>query len=202
MLRFALASLVLIALPGPDYLLITTNAMVHGRGAGWKTTLGGASGVIVHAAGAVLGISAVLATSVAAFTVVKVLGVASLLYLGIGILVARKHANEETSRNDMGPPARPFLQGFVSNALNPKVALFFLTFLPQFMSANGNSLFEALELSSVFAVLYVAWFGALVLVVGFVTEMLRRPAVTVWMARVSGAALITFGVRLAVSPIH
>ena len=192
--EFAIASLVLIALPGPDQALVMRNAAVRGRSAGLRTVLGGASGLSLHATAAALGVSALLATSAAAYATLKLVGIAYLLYLGVRMLrsAGHDHAGDEPSR-----AGRPFLQGFVSNALNPKVALFFLTFVPQFLPDRGSALPTALGLSAFFAVLYVAWFVGLVTAVGLVSEWLRRPRVMAWTERVTGAALLAFGARLA-----
>jgi threonine/homoserine/homoserine lactone efflux protein len=193
-IEFATASLVLIALPGPDQALVMRNAAMRGRTAGLRTVLGGASGLSLHASAAALGVSALLATSAAAYATLKLVGIAYLLYLGVRMLRSAGHgpADDEPSRG-----SRPFVQGFVSNALNPKVALFFLTFVPQFLPDSGSTLPTALGLSALFAVLYVAWFSGLVTVVRLVSGWLRRPRVTAWTERVTGAALVAFGARLA-----
>ena len=190
--EFAIASLVLIALPGPDQALIMRNALVGGRTAGLRTMVGGVSGLSLHATAAALGVSALLATSAAAYATLKLVGVAYLLYLGARMLLSVGHdeGEEETGSG------RPFVQGFVSNALNPKVALFFLTFVPQFLPHDGSTLPVALGLSAIFAAIYVAWFSGLVTVVGLVSDALRRPRVKAWIERVTGGALVAFGARL------
>jgi threonine/homoserine/homoserine lactone efflux protein len=191
---FAFASLVLIALPGPDYALITRNALVGGRSAGIRTALGGATGLTVHAAAAALGMSALLAASAAAYATLKLVGVAYLVYLGLKLLLSARSDEAEK------PPARRghwFAQGLLSSALNVKVALFFLTFLPQFLPDTGSTLPVALGLSAIFAAIYVAWFSGLVVVVGLVSGALRRPRVKAWIERVTGSALVAFGFRLA-----
>jgi threonine/homoserine/homoserine lactone efflux protein len=195
-LQFAVASLVLIALPGPDQALVLRNAAMHGRSAGLRTALGGASGLSLHASAAAFGVSALLATSAAAYATLKIVGIAYLLYLGVRMLRSAGHPADADGPRRVG---RPFVQGFVSNALNPKVALFFLTFVPQFLPDNGATLPTALGLSALFAVLYVAWFSGMVAVVGVIAGWLRRPRVTAWTERVSGAALVAFGARLAVA---
>jgi threonine/homoserine/homoserine lactone efflux protein len=196
--QFAFTSLVLIAMPGPDQALITRNAVLLGRRAGVRTMLGGATGLMLHALGAALGVSAVLAASATAFTAVKLVGMAYLVYLGVQ-LVRSGGRGEETG--DEGAQSRrgchPYLQGLSSNALNPKVALFFLTFLPQFVPADAAPLPTALALSAVFAALYLAWFSGLLALVGLVARTLRRPRAQAWMERVSGMALIGFAGRLA-----
>lgn len=194
LLQFAVASLVLIALPGPDQALIMRNALLGGRRAGVRTMLGGASGLTLHATAAAVGVSALLATSAAAYSTLKLVGVAYLLYLGVRmVLSARQPAAEEHEARR----GRPFVQGFVSNALNPKVALFFLTFVPQFLPDGGSTLPAALALSAVFAALYLAWFTGLIAVVGVASDALRRPRVKAWTERVTGGALLAFGARLA-----
>jgi threonine/homoserine/homoserine lactone efflux protein len=189
---FAFASLVLIALPGPDYALITRNALIGGRSAGIRTALGGATGLTVHAAAAALGLSALLATSAAAYATLKLVGVAYLVYLGLKLLLSARS-------DEVEKPARTghwFAQGFLSSALNVKVALFFLTFLPQFLPDTGSTLPAALGLSAIFAAIYIAWFSGLVVLVGQVSGVLRRPRVKAWIERVTGSALVAFGIRL------
>jgi threonine/homoserine/homoserine lactone efflux protein len=192
--EFAVASLVLIALPGPDQALIMRNALVGGRTAGLRTMLGGASGLTLHAAAAALGVSALLATSATAFAALKLVGIAYLLYMGVKML---RSAAQPTEAEQTDRGGRPFVQGFVSNALNPKVALFFLTFVPQFLPDSGPTFPVALALSAIFAAIYLAWFSGLVTVVGLASGALRRPRVKAWTERVAGTALVAFGVRLA-----
>lgn len=193
-LEFTLASLVLIALPGPDQALIMRNALVGGRRAGVRTMLGGASGLTLHATAAALGVSALLARSASAYATLKLVGVAYLLYLGVRMVRSARRSAEPQQASRGG---RWFAQGFVSNALNPKVALFFLTFVPQFLPDTGSTLPVALVLSAIFAGLYLAWFSSLVALVGLASSALRRPRVKAWIERVSGTAVVAFGVRLA-----
>jgi threonine/homoserine/homoserine lactone efflux protein len=193
-LEFAIASLVLIALPGPDQALIMRNALVGGRTAGVRTMLGGVTGLALHASAAALGVSALLATSATAYATLKLVGVAYLLYLGARMLLSARKPPEPEQEARGG---RPFLQGFVSNALNPKVALFFLTFVPQFLPDSGSTLPVALALSAIFAAIYLAWFTGLVRLVGLARDALRRPRVKAWIERVTGGALVAFAVRLA-----
>jgi threonine/homoserine/homoserine lactone efflux protein len=194
--EFALASLVVVALPGPDQALIMRNALVGGRSAGVRTMLGGASGLTVHATAAALGVSALLATSATAYATLKLVGVAYLVYLGVRMLVSARRPSEPDQASTGG---RWFAQGFVSNALNPKVALFFLTFVPQFLPDRGSTLPAALALSAIFAAIYLAWFSGLVALVGLASGALRRPRVKAAIERVTGGALVAFGVRLAVA---
>src|SRR5919108_849239 len=109
-IQFAIASLVLIALAGPDQALITRNALVGGRSAGVRTMLGGASGLTLHAGAAALGVSALLATSAAAYSTLKLVGIAYLIYLALKMLLSARKPGEPEHEARGG---RPFVQGFV-----------------------------------------------------------------------------------------
>lgn len=202
MMTFAIAALVLIMIPGPDQVLITRNALAGGRWGGLLTLVGGALGITVHASAAALGLSALMLASTTAFTVLKVVGVAYLLWLGLQTLRAARRSRQEPAAEDaVAVPRRRWAylrQGFLSNALNPKVALFFITFLPQFLPADsGSPRAEALLLSAIFAALYVAWFSAYVVAVDRLGRWLRRPTVKARIELFTGLALVTFAARLA-----
>src|SRR5687768_8621172 len=142
LLTFALAALVLIMIPGPDQALITRSALVGGRTAGLLTMLGGVLGLAVHATAAAVGLSALLLASAKAFTALKIVGAAYLLWMGVQTLRAAARSRR-TPAEAAVPRGRPraascMRQGFLSNALNPKVALFFVTFLPQFLSTEAT----------------------------------------------------------------
>jgi threonine/homoserine/homoserine lactone efflux protein len=202
MTTFALAALVLIVIPGPDQALITRGALTGGRAGGLLTMVGGVLGLAVHASAAAFGLSALLLASATAFTVMKVMGAIYLLWLGIQTLRAAVRSRHEASGGSaMAAPRRRrayLRQGFLSNALNPKVALFFVTFLPQFLATDGPAPWaQALLLSAIFAVLYLSWFTLYVLVVEKVGRLLQRPRVKATIERVTGLLLVGLAVRLA-----
>ncbi|MGN9836997.1 LysE family translocator [Nonomuraea sp. H19] len=130
---FCVATLGLLVVPGPAVLYIVTRSVSQGRSAGLISVLGVHAGSLVHVAAAALGISALLAASATAFTVVKWVGVAYLIWLGVRKLLKRGGA-EETMELQVQSKRRLFWEGFVVNVLNPKTAIFFLAFLPQFVS--------------------------------------------------------------------
>jgi len=197
MWTFVAAALVLVMIPGPDQALITRNALVGGRRAGLLTMLGGASGISVHASAASLGVSALLLASATAFTVLKIAGTAYLIWMAVQTLrTARRAATEGAEPGRQRSALRYVRQGFLSNSLNPKVALFFVTFLPQFMDPHSGPLRQGLVLSGVFAVLYVSWFSLYVLTVDLFGALLRRPRVRAGIQRVTGLLLLGFAVRL------
>jgi threonine/homoserine/homoserine lactone efflux protein len=202
MTTFAIAALVVVMMPGPDQALITGNAMRGGRRGGLLTMVGGVFGVGVHAGAAAVGLSALLLASATAFTALKIVGAVYLLWLAVQMLLSARRTRRTPEVDEVaGVPLRwaSYLrQGFLSNALNPKVALFFVTFLPQFLSVDsGSPRAEALLLSGIFAVLYVAWFGLYVAVVDRLGRWLRRPRVKAHIERFTGLVLATVAVRLA-----
>jgi threonine/homoserine/homoserine lactone efflux protein len=134
---FIISGLLLNIMPGPDNLLIMTRSATQGWRAGSAAALGIGTGTMVHVLAAALGLSAVLSTSAAAFTVVKWVGAAYIVYMGIGMLRAKLRNEERTGELAALQPLawrKIFFQGFLTNVLNPKVALFFLAFVPQFIS--------------------------------------------------------------------
>lgn len=146
---FALAAVALLLIPGPAVLYVVNRSVADGRRVGLSAVAGVELGNLVHVVFAALGLSAVLATSAAAFNTVKWLGVAYLVYVGIRTLI-RKPEAIDADQPGMSPH-RAFVQGIVVNILNPKVALFFLSFLPQFIHpADGHAGTQALVLGLVF----------------------------------------------------
>ncbi len=202
MTTFSIAALLLIMLPGPDQALITRNALVGGRRGGLLTMVGGVRGVTVHAAAAALGRSALLLASATAFTVLKIVGAVYLLWLAAQMLWSSMRSRHVPAPDGTGAvPARRsayLRQGFLSNALNPKVALFFVTFLPQFLAADsGSPRAEALLLSGIFFVLYLAWFGLYIAAVDRLGRWLQRPRVRARIEQATALVLVTVAVRLA-----
>jgi len=196
-LAFTGIAVLLTILPGADMALVAKVTLLDGRRAAFFTSLGICAGLPVHATASALGLSLILATSAEAFTVVKFAGAAYLAYLGIRTIrdslrpAAEAAIHGGRARNAGGA----FAQGWLSNVLNPKVALFYLTFLPQFISPGDNVLAKSLLLAGIHAVLGLAWLPLYAYAIdrlGAVMRGARR-----WLERISGAALIGLGVRLA-----
>jgi len=137
LIGFVAAALVVLVTPGPGVLYVVARSLSQGQRAGIISVLGLSSGALVHVAAATLGLSAILLTSAAAFTIVKLLGAGYLIYLGIRTLLTRA----ALSNADTTPPrslSRLFVDGFVISVLNPKIAVFFLAFLPQFVQPDAG----------------------------------------------------------------
>src|SRR5947207_5780949 len=170
---FAAASLALLVVPGPAVLYVVTRSVAQGRRAGLVSVLGVHAGSVVHVAAAALGLSALLASSATAFGVVKVLGAGYLIWLGARKLLRR----EDVTVEDVAPVSqrRLFTQGIVVNVLNPKTAIFFLAFLPQFVNpARGPVAPQILVFGVSFIVLGMLSDGAYALLAGALAGRLRR----------------------------
>lgn len=192
-----LAVLALLTIsPGADMALVAKITLERGRRAALLATAGICSGLLVHATASALGLSVILATSAEAFTIVKLAGAAYLTYLGAQALRSsfRDHAAELRSPRR---GANPFVQGIFSNVLNPKVAVFYLTFLPQFMSPGDNVLVRSLGFAFAHGVMGIVWLTAYAYVVWRVSAAARRTGVRRWLERVTGGVLIALGARLA-----
>lgn len=196
---FVASGVLLNLTPGADTLYIVTRSTTMNARAGAVAALGIAAGCCVHIVVAALGLSALLATSAAAFTAVKLAGAAYLIYMGISLWRAGRSLPAPVARPM--PPAslrRVFVQGMLTNVLNPKVALFFLAFLPQFVDPDAAGRLSAfLLLGTAFNTtglawnLFVAWSSA------GIGALLRRPLRV--LHRVAGAVFVALGVRLGLS---
>jgi len=196
---FVVASVVLVLIPGPDMACILGRTVAQGRRAGIITALGVNAGAYVHLLAAVTGLSAILMTSAAAFTVVKVLGAAYLVWLGVQTLLsARKRDVSPVGLTGVSMRAA-FWQGFLSDALNPKVAIFYLAFLPQFVDPGGPSpLLQLLVLGLTTNMIALPINTLLVLASSAVTKTLRPSARTsALLKKALGLTFVGLGARLA-----
>lgn len=211
LLFFIAAGLLLNLTPGPDVLYIVTHALRSGARAGMVAALGITAGCFVHIFAAAVGVSALMAASATAFTVLKWAGAAYLVYVGLRMLMARAPAAGEPSAMNLVAEGqdpvqaaalkRVFFQGFWTNALNPKVALFFLAFVPQFITPdieNKPLAFLLLGLLFNFNGLWVNFGWALA-----AAWMAKRLGAVQrgmhWLERVAGAMFVGFGIKLALS---
>lgn len=195
---FLAASIALITTPGQDFILVMSRSVTQGQAAGVITALGISVGLMVHTLLATLGLGVILKTSEWLFFAVKIAGAAYLIYLGIQSLRSAKHSLALVG-GEHRSLRRLFLHGAISNVANPKIAIFYLAFLPQFVSAEATRPAAALfVLGLTFAVLTFVIKGPLALVAGRLASWLRsHPAVLAGMYRASGLVLISLGIRLA-----
>jgi len=199
---FMVAVLLLNATPGPDTAYIVGRSVGQGRSAGLVSALGISSGCCVHSLACAFGLTALLAASAAAFTVIKLVGAIYLIYLGVMLLLKRPAAD----LLDEAPPQVAtrslralFLQGFWTNVLNPKVVLFFVSFFPQFVSAGSeHKTLAFLVLGGVFVVMSTIWNSGVAWLAGTVTRRMgNNPSLRRWLDRVIGSAFVGLGIKLA-----
>lgn len=193
----AAAALITLA-PGPDNLMVLSLSLARGRRQGIAFGLGCATGCLSHTALAALGVSALIAASPWAFLAFKIAGGVYLAWLGVQVL---RHAGNEAAAPTAAAPgdARAlFLRGVLANAINPKVILFFLAFLPQFVvTARGDVALQTLALGLIFTVQGAILFGLLGLFAGHLGQSLaRNPAIKLWLDRIAGITFIGLGARL------
>lgn len=197
----AAATLITIS-PGPDNLMVLSIGMSRGRSQGTVFGLGCALGCLSHTALAALGISALIAASPLAFSALKIAGGLYLIYLGVGAIRSRGMINTAGGATLADQKLMTlFTRGLIANSINPKVVLFFLSFLPQFViQANGNIAWQTAELGLVFTAQGVVLFGLLGYFSGAVGAWLnRRPRAGLWMDRIAGTIFIGLGLRLVLA---
>ena len=196
---FITVSWALIVAPGPDMLYVISRGMTHGRRAGIVSAVGVICGILVHTIAAALGLTLIFQTSALAFLIVKYLGAVYLIYLGIKSWREKNIFSLQTS--SPATSNQLFWQGVLSNVLNPKIAIFFLAFLPQFIDReSGQVTLQLMTLGLTFAFLGLCF----LLVIGYFSGTIgswfnRRPQYSQWFQRLSGSILIGLGLRLALS---
>ncbi|MFG2508492.1 LysE family translocator [Streptomyces rubiginosohelvolus] len=203
----------MVALPGADFTVVVRNALAS-RTAGLASALGVAGGLLVHTALAVAGLAAVLVTMPVLFRTVQLLGGAYVLYLGLSALYAiRRRPAQDRSGTSSGVPedvperpaprefGRALRQGFLTNALNPKAPVLFLSLLPQFVPDGSPPLPRTLLLAALVVVLALIWFPAVALLVDRLGRWLRRPRTARAIEGGSGVALTGLGLALVTGPL-
>ena len=200
-LTFALVALALTLTPGLDTALVLRAALTRGRRDAAATAAGIVAGLFVWGAAAAVGVSALLTASRVAYDALRLVGAAYLVWFGLRLLVravrvAAAAAPEGTAQSS---PWRAARQGLATNQLNPKVGVFYVALLPQFLPSGSNSLAVGLLLAGVHALISVAWFALLILLASALTARLRRPSTVRVIDGVTGTALVGFGMKLAVT---
>jgi threonine/homoserine/homoserine lactone efflux protein len=198
--------------PGPDMVLVLRNGVRGGSSMAWATGLGCCTGIAVHAVAATVGLSAVLAASAVAYTTVKLAGAAYLVWLGVTALVNSfrgdlRHGLPATGAGSNGngdgeaAPAldtrTAFRQGLVSNLLNPKIAILFLTLLPQFVADGEPRVLTTAELAATFVLVGLTFMRVFSLAIGSVQRLLSRERLAIWIERITGTALAAIGLAVA-----
>lgn len=206
LLLFVPAMALLVMLPGPDFALVSRVSLLEGARAGKAAACGVALGITVHTACAIAGISAIIAASAPLFQLLKYAGAAYLFWMGIQAFRQKAQPIEaggeqgaEVAGGPQGSLGRAFRQGFLTNALNPKAILYFLTLLPQFMSPVVPAEPQLLEMGVIIAIECLVWYLFLAQILGRMRRVFASPRFQRWLHRVTGAVFLGFGLRLALA---
>ncbi|HKC62637.1 MAG TPA: LysE family translocator [Pyrinomonadaceae bacterium] len=203
-LAFTGIAAVLTLTPGADTMLVMRNVLERGQRAGLLTTFGICTGLFFHATLSALGLSLILVRSATAFEVVKMVGACYLVFLGgqsIWRAIRHKAESSDVPESKVAVHEKKgwqsYLEGLLTNVLNPKVAIFYLAFLPQFISVSDSVFAKSILLASIHFVLGIAWLSLVTLLLGRVRALLTRPRIKRAIEATTGAVLIAFGARLA-----
>jgi threonine/homoserine/homoserine lactone efflux protein len=201
---FAAAAFVLIAIPGPNMIYLVARSLTEGRRAGLLSALGIETGTLVHTMAAAVGLSALLASSATAFAVVKYAGAAYLVYLGLRALFGRDGREEDAQAAVPLGGGHVYRQALLTQVLNPKVAIFFLAFLPQFIDPDRPGALQIVVLGTTLAVMGLTIGAFTALAAGTLSERLRarRAGGRPWGRWTSGAVYLALGAYAALSPAH
>lgn len=200
---FIVAGLLLNIAPGPDSLFIMTRSAVQGWRAGSVAALGIGSGTFVHIFAAALGVSAIIATSANAFLLLKYIGAIYLVYIGAKMVFSKQKVPVESTISNVKsyemPYRKIYIQGFLTNVLNPKVALFFLAFVPQFISPDAAHKSVAfIILGLIFNFNGMLWCHFLAVATAFASRRIQvSNVVAFWLNKLIGAVFVSLGIKLA-----
>ena len=208
LLPFLAGSILISVVPGADMALVMRQVFIGGTSLAQKTIFGNLSGLVVHGVALAAGLSALLAASAEAYTVVKLAGAAYLVWLGVQTLLASRRRDAEAAEaaamggvvasRGVPSPRTAYLQGLVSTVLNPKPALLFLTYLPQFIDESRAVLPQIAFLAGVHILVGLIWMTLYAHLVARAHRTLTRSDVRRWLERVTGVVLIAFGLRVAI----
>ena len=198
---FVVSVLLLNATPGPDTAYIVGRSIAQGRAAGIISALGISAGCCLHAVASALGLSAILAASANAFLLIKLAGGAYLIYLGTRMLLSKPATTTAETVRDIRSLRTVFWQATVTNVLNPKVILFFLAFIPQFVRADApQKTLVFLLLGLTFAVISLGWNSGTALLAGTLARRAsHNPRIKLWLERIVGSTFIGLGAKLALT---
>lgn len=194
-------SICLIILPGPDTAMATKNTLIAGKIGGVKTVFGTCVALLIHTLAAVIGLSALIVKSALLFSIFKYVGAVYLVYIGIKALLAVRNTEDlntdDVPINNDNKHTSCFRQGFLTNLLNPKVAVFFLTFLPQFLNPNHNTFIQLLVMGLTYLILTVIWFAFYIFLIDKISAFMKKPKTQRYIQGITGIVLIGFGIKLA-----
>lgn len=203
---FIMMCMLLILLPGPDTAIATKNTFSVGKTGGLQTMLGTCCALLIHTTAAVLGLSAIIVKSALLFSIFKYVGAVYLIYLGIKTLWGLRNkevaATDEVAAENKYESKSCFKQGFLTNLLNPKVAVFFLTFLPQFVNPGHDTFLPFLLMGATYTILTALWFFFYIYLLNQISAFMKKPRTQMVFEGITGTILIGFGLKLAMEKAH
>ncbi|MGJ3195455.1 LysE family translocator [Peribacillus frigoritolerans] len=203
---FIIMCILLIILPGPDTAIATRNTVTVGSSGGFKTMFGTCCALLIHTSAAVFGLSAIIVKSALLFSIFKYVGAVYLVYLGFKTLWGLRNkqvaAAAETTVKSKYENKSCFKQGFLTNLLNPKVAVFFLTFLPQFVNPGNDTFLPFLIMGMTYTVLTALWFVFYIYLLNQISAFMKKPRTQAIFEGITGTVLIGFGIKLALEKAH
>lgn len=201
LITFLVSAILLIISPGIDTVFVLNKTISQGKRSGIYATLGICSGILVHTLFAAMGLSLIISQSAIAFSIIKYAGAIYLIYLGISQL---RHNNKFSLSNQLQEKGtqekdyKSFISGTLTNVLNPKVAIFFVAFFPQFITPQSNSIPQILLLGTIYSVSCAIWLSSLVILVSlFSSKLINSRFFNLWADRIAGATYIFLGIKLA-----
>ncbi|MFY4777437.1 LysE family translocator [Metabacillus sp. RGM 3146] len=203
---YILITVMMVILPGVDTILVTKNTLSHGTRAGQFTTLGIAAGLSIWTIVAVLGLAAIVAKSIVLFTLIKYMGAAYLIFLGIKSFKAKSafpiemdnlNDNVESMKPTVGKYKKCFLQGFLSDALNPKTVVVYMTLMPQFINTHQNVLLQLVMLGIILILEAIVWFLIVVHILKYIRIWFNKTKVQNVFNKATGSMLVLLAVKLA-----
>lgn len=199
--QFVLMCIFLIILPGPDTAIVTKNTLIQSRIGGLKTSLGIICALLIHTFAAVIGLSALIVKSAVLFSIFKYAGAVYLIYLGGKILWSlwkkEEAASVEMNTKSQFENTSHFTQGFLTDILNPKVAIFFLSFFPQFVEPGGGTFLPFLIMGITFTLLSAIWLLLYVNSINQISAFMKKPVAKNMIEGITGTLIIGFGIKLA-----
>jgi RhtB (resistance to homoserine/threonine) family protein len=199
LLTFIAAAALLTITPGADTAMVLRTAAARGQRSGAAAALGIGLGCLFWGVGAALGLTALLAASELGFTVLKTLGAAYLLWLGLNLLRHPRHSLSPLAGQQAGGLWPAFRRGLLTNMLNPKVGIFYITFLPQFIPQGVNVAAFSLLLAAIHVLLSLLWFSLLIALTLPLGAFLSRPRTVKTLDRITGCVFTGFGLKLALT---
>jgi len=200
-LLFIITALLIIIVPGPDFALVTKNTITYGKEGGFKTVAGIVTALFIHTLLATCGLSALIMKSAVLFSILKLIGAIYLIYLAIhsfrsALKRQRSQLVKEEWTHHCKTKPKNFKEGFLTNIFNPKVAVFFLSFLPQFISKDEHHFLQFLALGVIFIALSVIWYFFYISLIKRLNAFMQTEKVSKAMEVITGTVLLGFGIRM------